>query len=320
MSRYPHRAFAERNKRVQMQNCIEDKFLKQKLDAFSRERLYIDRELRRISLAKESLMESLDRYTAPPSLANKRLSLPCLIEGSRNGTNTSSISAPRRHTVDSAQDLHTVAEHKRKLKPLSFVQGPTPRLKEGIPVAEHKPLSSQDPTTSVTEGTSVAEHKHKVKPLSSQDPTLDITERTPKKSPCGERKSHLQRPRSAFRATSLENQQDVPVIRVTSPVTASLIQSGQNRFTNERPALNSRRSNIDETLLHLPKLPASPAKREVNPLIPRNIYAGHASPRDGMLATNLKSKFRQIGSVVMATAILRAAHEKKKTTGKERDK
>lgn len=270
MSRYPHRALAERNKRVQMQNCIEDKFLKQKLDAFSRERLYIDRELRRISLAKESLMESLDRYTAPPRLANKRLSLPCLSEGSRKGTNTSSISALRRHTVDSVQDLHTIAEH-----------------------------------------------KHKLKPLSSQGSTPSVTEETPKKSPYEERKSHLQRPRSAFRATSLEKQQDALEIRVTSPVTASLIQSGQNRLT-ERPALYSRRSTMDETPLHLPKLPASPAKRELNPLIPRNVHAGQANPRDGMLATNLKSKFRQIGSVVMATAILRAAHEKKKT-GKERE-
>ena len=80
MSRYPHRALAERNKRVQMQNCIEDKFLKQKLDSISREKLYIARELRRISLAKESLMESLDRYTAPQRFAGKRLPLKVALE------------------------------------------------------------------------------------------------------------------------------------------------------------------------------------------------------------------------------------------------
>lgn len=271
MSRYPHRALAERSKRVQMQNCIEDKFLKQKLDSFSREKLYIDRELRRISLAKESLMESLDRYTGPPRFASKRLSLPCLIDGRRKDSNTRPVSASRRHTIDCYQDLHTEAERNQTLKPLSCVHDPIPDLAQGIP-----------------------------------------------KSPRGELRSHLERPRSAFRATSLENQQDAFEIQVASPATASLIQSGQNRFTNERPGLYSRQTSMNETPLHLPKLPASPAKRELNPLIPRKTSAGQANPRDGMLATNLKSKFRQIGSVVMATAILRVAHEKKAKTKKGR--
>ena len=213
-------------------------------------------------------MESLDRYTGPSRLANKRLSLPCLIEDCRKGTSTSTISTPRRHTVDSVQELHTQIERKQKLKPLSF---------------------AQEPTASVAQG-------------------------TPKASPRGELKGHLQRPRSAFRVPSLENQQSEDFeIRVASPVTASLIQSGQNRFANERTALCSRRSTMDATPLHLPKLPASPAKRELNPHIPRNVYARKVNPRDGMLATNLKSKFRQIGSVVMATAILRIANEKKTT-------
>ena len=264
MSRYPHRVFAERNKRVQMQNCIEDKFLKQKLDSISREKLYIDRELRRISLAKESLMESLDRYTAPPSFANKRLSLPRVIDGRRKDSNTRPISALRRHTFDSVQDLHTEAERNQKLKPLSCVHEPT-RYLRGIP-----------------------------------------------KSPCGERTSHLEKPGSALRTTSLDYQQDAFQIRVASPVTTSLNPSGQNRFTNDRTGLYSRQTSSYETPLHLPRLPAaSPAKRQLNPRIQRKISAGQANPRDEMLATNLKSKFRQIGSVVMATAILRIAHDKK---------
>ena len=210
-------------------------------------------------------MECLDRYTAPPTLANKRLSLPCLIEGCTKGTLPSPVGTRRRHTVDSVQDLHT-ANNKQKLKPLSFAQDPTPSVTEGIP----------------------------------------------KKSPYYERKSHLQRPRSAFRVASPEIERDTFEIRVASPVTASLIQSGHNRFTNERSALYSRRSAIDDTPLHLPKLPTTPAKRDLNPQIPRKITAGKPNPRDGMLATNLKSKFRQMGSVVMATAILRVSHKKTK--------
>ena len=197
MSRYPHRALAERNKRVQMQNCIEDKFLKQKLDSFSREKLYIDRELRRISLAKESLMESHDRYTGPPRFASKRLSLPCLIDGRRKDSNARLVSALRRHTVDSVQDLHTEAECSQKLKPLSCVHDPSPDLAEGIP-----------------------------------------------KSPRGERRSYLEQPQSALRATSLENEQDALEIRVAGPIT-TLIQSGQNRFTKARAVLKSDQHKRD---------------------------------------------------------------------------
>ena len=238
-----------------MQNCIEDKFLKQKLDSISREKLYINRELRRISLAKESLTESLDRYTAPPRFASKRLSLPCLTDGRKKDFNTSL----RRQTFDSVQDLHTKSERGQKLKPLSCEQDPIPDLRLGIP-----------------------------------------------NSPRGEGTSYLERPGSALRTTSLDYSQDAFEIRVASPVTASLIQSGQNTSSNDRQGLYSRQTSLYETPLHLPRLPASPAK------IPRKTPTGHANSRDGMLATNLKSKFRQIGSVVMATAILRVAHEKKK--------
>ncbi|KAJ7389808.1 hypothetical protein OS493_028776 [Desmophyllum pertusum] len=129
MSRYPHRRLAEKNKRVQTQNCIEGKFLKQKLDSYSREKLYIDRELRRISLAKESLMESLDRYTVPPKMAKKRLSLPCLMEGKRRDASIRQTSALRRHTVDSVQELHKVVEGKKPLKPLCCDHDPLPPSK-----------------------------------------------------------------------------------------------------------------------------------------------------------------------------------------------
>lgn len=264
MSRYPHRALAERNKRVQMQNCIEDKFLKQKLDSISREKLYIARELRRISLAKESLMESLDRYATPPRFAGKRLSLPYVIDGRRKDFNIRPNSALRRHTFDSVQGLHTEAERNQKLKPLSCVHNPIPDL-GGIP-----------------------------------------------KSPRGKRTSHLEQSGSALRTTSLDYQQEAFEKRVASPVTGSLIQSRQNRFTNEGSGLYSRQTCLYETPLHLPRIPANPAKRELNPLIPRKTSAEQANPRDEMLATNLKSKFRQIGSVVMATAILQVAHNKKK--------
>ena len=245
MSRYPQRALAERNKRVQMQNCIEDKFLKQTLDSISREKLNTERELRRISLAKESLIESLDRYTAPSRFAGKRLSLPCVIDGRRKDFNTRPISTLRRHTFDSVQGLHTEAERNQKLKPLSCVQDPIPDLGEGI-----------------------------------------------SKSPRGKRTSHTEQPESALQTKSLDYQQDACDNKVASPVTASLIQSGENRFTNERPGLYSRQTCLDETPLHLPRIPASPAKRELNPLIPRKTTTGQAISRDGMLATNLKSKFR----------------------------
>jgi len=215
-------------------------------------------------------MESLDRYAAPLRFANKRLSLPCVIDGRRKDSNTRPISALRRHTFDSVQDLHTQAARNQKLKPLSCVHDPTPDQGEDIP-----------------------------------------------KNPHGKRTRHLEQQGSAYRKTSLDYQQDT---RVASPITASFIQSGQNRFTNDRPGLHSRQTSLYETPLHLPRLPvASPAKREqLNPLISRKNSTGQANPRDGMLATNLKSKFRQIGSVVMATAILRVANDKKEKTERGR--
>lgn len=93
MSRNPHLLPAERRKRVQVQNCIEDKFLRQKLDSISKEKHYIDRELRRISLAKESLLESLDRFNSIPRSTHKRLSLPCLRDGPKKEHETTPICA-----------------------------------------------------------------------------------------------------------------------------------------------------------------------------------------------------------------------------------
>ena len=225
MSRYPHRALAERNKRVQMQNCIEDKFLKQKLDSISREKLYIDRELRRISLAKESLMESLDRCTAPPRVAGKRLSLPCVIDGRRKDSNM------RRHTFDSVRGLHTEAERNHKLKPLSCVCDPIPDRGEGIP-----------------------------------------------RSPRGKLTSHLEQLGSALGTTSLDYQQDALEIRVASPVTASSIQSSENRFTNERPGLYSRQTCVYETPLHLPRLPASSRETRAESSDPAKDLLGTGKP------------------------------------------
>lgn len=268
MSRYPHRALAERNKVVQMKNSMENKILRQKLDSFQREKVYIDRELRRISLAKESLTESLDRYTMPPRFMHKRLSLPCLVDGKRSDSNAGPIGGLRRHTVDTVEDLHqTVTECKQPLKPLGWIQNPAPSPRKA-------------PTTASTK-TSL-------------------------------RGGHKNRPSSPLQITSMETPDDILEIRVTSPITASLIQLGQvdnNRFSNEKPALYSRQTSTIDTPLRLPKLSASPA---------RKISTGQANPRDGMLATNLKSKFRQIGSVVMATAILRVAHEKRKATTGQR--
>ncbi|XP_073238132.1 helicase POLQ-like [Porites lutea] len=118
MSRYPHRILAEKHKRVQTQNSIEDKFLKQKLESFSREKLYIDRELRRISLARTSLLESLDRFNTIPKSTHKRLSLPCLIDGQGKEANPRPISSLRRHTIPSfLEGVRAVAECKQSLKP-----------------------------------------------------------------------------------------------------------------------------------------------------------------------------------------------------------
>lgn len=257
-----------------MQNCIEDKFLKQKLDSFSREKLYIDKELRRISLAKSSLLESLDRFNTVPRSTHKRLSLPCLLDGPRKEHSVRPISSLRRHTIPPVDTAaHAVAECKQPLKSLE------------VPDAS---LQSRKEASST-------------------------------QSAGGEGTHSVQIPRSALRVGGLQRQQQTHDIRFTSPVTASLILSGQvdtNRSKNERP-LFSRLDNTGDaktvTPLHLPKLNDIPAKRaDLNPVIPKKIPAGQENPRDSMLATNLKSKFRQIGSVVMATAILRIAHDKKK--------
>ena len=123
MSKYPQRALAERNKTVQMKNSMEDKILRQKLESFSRERGYIDRELRRISLARESLVESLDRYTKQSKLMTKRLSLPCLVDERRKDSLADPIGGLRRHTVDIVEDFQRpFAECKQPLKPLGCIQ------------------------------------------------------------------------------------------------------------------------------------------------------------------------------------------------------
>ena len=252
MSRYPQRTFAEKQKRVQIQNCMEDKFLKQKLDSISREKLYINKELRRISLAKSSLLESLDRFNTMPR--KKRSSLPCLLDGPRKEHNIGPVSALRRHTLPTSDGDHSTADCRQHLR-------------------------RKDRSTA-----------------------LSIEEKGP---------------RSALRGTRPQRSEEADEFRVASPVTASLILSGQvDRANNER-SLFSWQSSLEKsksktgTPFHLPKLPDSPTKRDLNPPIPTRVPAGQENSRDGMLATNLKSKFRQIGSVVMATAILRIAAEKK---------
>lgn len=255
MSRYPHRILhSEKQKRVLIQNSLEDKFLKQKLVSYSREKLYIDRELRRISLAKSSLMESLDRFNTVPRATQKRLSLPCLLDGPRKQLNAKPISTSRRHTVPSVSP-----DGRQKLKPESYDEQLFPRCKESM-------------------------------------------------SNTG----------TQLRARRLSHPEDVHEFRVASPVTASLILSGQvdkNRAKNER-ALFSWKGNMEKaktgTPLHLPRIPDNATKCDVNSSATRKVPAGQANPRDSMLASSLKSKFRQIGSVVTASAILRIAHEKNK--------
>lgn len=137
-----------------------------------------------------------------------------------------------------------------------------------------------------------AESNQRRKPLSCLQGPIPKTLR-------GERTSHLEQPGSVLRTTGLDCQKEAFETRVASPVTASLIQSGQNRFTKDcnraRPVCTTHR------YIH-----------RGYPQVPRKTPTGQTNPRDGMLATNLKSKFRQIGSAVMATTILHVTHEKKK--------
>ena len=241
MSRYPHRILhSEKQKRVQRQNCLEDKFLKQKLVSYSREKLYIDRELRRISLAKSSLVESLDRFNTVPIATQKRLSLPCLLDGPRKQLNARPISTSRKDTVPSA-----TPEGRQKLKPESYDERLFPRRKESMS----------------NTGTQYA-----------------------------------QTPQRAVRGRRFSRPEDVHEFRVASPVTASLILSGQvgkNRAKNER-ALFSWKGNLEKantgTPLHLPKISDNATKCNVNPSVTRNVPAAQGNPRDGMLATNLKSQ------------------------------
>lgn len=259
MSKYPQRALAERNKTVQMKNSMEDKILRQRLESISRERGFIDRELRRISLAKESLVESLDRYTRPSKIVTKRLSLPCLVDGRRKDSLAGRTGGLRRNTVDTVEDLRrTLAECKQSLKPLGCVQEPAPGSKKVSAIPSNK---------------------------------------------VGRPPERKDRALSPLHITHMETSKDVLEIRCTSPVTASLIQTGIIP-AQERSALYSRQNSSNEIPLRLPKISGTSW---------RKISTGQANPpRDGMLATNLKSKFRQIGSVVMATAILRVAHEGRK--------
>ena len=89
-------------------------------------------------------------------------------------------------------------------------------------------------------------------------------------------------------------------------------QPYENKLNQEKKRISRQASEEEEKTrdrLQLPVLADSPAKPQL--ITPKMGSVRQQHPRDGMLATNLKSKFRQIGSVVMATAILRLANEKK---------
>ena len=259
MSRYPHRILAEKHKRVQTQNSIEDKFLKQKLESFSREKLYIDRELRRISLARTSLLESLDRFNTIPKSTHKRLSLPCLIDGQGKEANPRPISSLRRHTIPSfLEGVRAVAECKQSLKPRG------------------------------REDTSLRSRK-------GSKPTLSANGQ------------------NFVQGLTLKSQHKDHDTRGASPNKISFTgQPYENKLNQEKKRTSRQASEEEEKTrdrLQLPLLADNPVKTQL--ITPKMSSVRQQHPRDGMLATNLKSKFRQIGSVVMATAILRVANEKK---------
>ena len=260
MSRYPHRILAEKHKRVQTQNSIEDKFLKQKLESFSREKLYIDRELRRISLARTSLLESLDRFNTIPKSTHKRLSLPCLIDGQGKEANPRPISSLRRHTIPSfLEGVRAVAECKQSLKPRG------------------------------REDTSLQSRK-------GSKPTLSAN---------GQKANFVQ-------GLTLKSQHKDHGTRGGSPNKIFTGQPYENKLNQAKKRISRQASEEEEKTrdrVQLPVLADSPAKPQL--ITPKMGSVRQQHPRDGMLATNLKSKFRQIGSVVMATAILRLANEKK---------
>lgn len=261
MSRYPHRILAEKHKRVQTQNSIEDKFLKQKLESFSREKLYIDRELRRISLARTSLLESLDRFNTIPKSTHKRLSLPSLIDGQGKEANRRPISSLRRHTIPSfLEGVRAVAECKQSLKPRG------------------------------REDTSLQSRKGSKPTLRANGQEVNFVRGLPLKS---QNKDHDTRGASPNK------------IFFTG-------QPYENKLNQEKLPISGQTSEEEEKTrdrLQLPLLADNPAKPKLITSKMSSVRQQH--PRDGMLATNLKSKFRQIGSIVMATAILRVANEKK---------
>ena len=261
MSRYPHRILAEKHKRVQTQNSIEDKFLKQKLESFSREKLYIDRELRRISLARTSLLESLDRFNTIPKSTHKRLSLPCLIDGQGKEANPRPISSLRRHTIPSfLEGVRAVAECKQSLKP----------------------RGREDTSLQSRKGSKLTLRAH------------------------GQEANFVQ-------GLTLKSQHKDHGTRGASPNKISFTgQPYENKLNQEKKRISRQASEEEEKTrdrLQLPVLADNPTIPQM--ITPKMGSVRQQHPRDGMLATNLKSKFRQIGSVVMATAILRLANEKK---------
>lgn len=268
MSRYPHRILAEKHKRVQTQNSIEDKFLKQKLESFSREKLYIDRELRRISLARTSLLESLDRFNTIPKSTHKRLSLPCLIDGQGKEANPRPISSLRRHTIPSfLEGVRAVAECKQSLKP----------------------RGREDTSLQSRKGSKLTLRAH------------------------GQEANFVQ-------GLTLKSQHKDHGTRGASPNKISFTGQPYENKLNQENRISRQASEEEEKTrdrLQLPVLADNPAIPQM--ITPKMGSVRQQHPRDGMLATNLKSKFRQIGSVVMATAILRLANEKKAKQNKLRE-
>lgn len=182
-----HTGLYQKEVRVEMQNCIKDKFLSET------RHISKHRELRRISLAKESLMEGLDRYTAPLWFASSWLSLPCVADGRREDFNTSAISASRRHTFWIPFKI--------------FTQKPSVTRSGSHWVVYTRPNSWPG-------------RRYSKEPSWRTNKSFGTTRKRSSNNRPG-----LSKGREAFQT------------RVASPVTASLIQSGQNRFTKDRPGL-----------------------------------------------------------------------------------
>ena len=313
---------SEKRKRVQIQNTLEEKKLQQQLNIYTKEQRYVDKELQRILQAKKSLAETLDQLneTVPRRFTRRRSSAGEELSRSQEST----LAKHEDKRSKSAENILREADCAR-LPCCDSDAKKSVRIEEGRLAGRLKPNEAKGPRT----------------PIKSAR-FLDIPTNTQLYSP-------FHSPQlSPKHDAGFPRIQNAPLVRTASGgLIAHSFSSSPGRVSSTvRVGATGRPTRISvaqSTFSRLPPdaspLPHSPPSGRAAAQRACSKSAGNYTPRspeqkqytfnysnaDMLDAYNLKSKFRQIGSVLLASRLVRctlgrekvlATREMRKNAGK----